>query len=117
MDWLWWEADVAAYNFRRRAVGPRGFYPHSPPGLVQPPQESRQPGEAGLQHHHFQVRMLGEDALDDQAGELGLERLRLGNVILDVIGAPADRGRRVVIGAAGMDADGEPQPFGGGIDR
>ena len=67
--------------------------------------------------NHFQFRMPGEHALDDQAGQLRLERLRLGDVILDVIGAPADRGRRVVIARAGMDADGEAMPLGGGVDR
>ena len=61
--------------------------------------------------------MAGEHALHDQAGQLGLERGGLGYVILDVVGAPTDRGRRVVIGAAGVDADGEAQPFGRRIDR
>ena len=35
----------------------------------------------------------------------GLERLRLGDIVLGVVGRPADRGRRVVVVAAGMDAD------------
>ena len=61
--------------------------------------------------------MPREHALDDQAGQLGLERLRLRDVILDVIGAPAHRSRRVMIIAAGMDADRQAEPFGRGINR
>ena len=39
------------------------------------------------------------------------------DVVLGVIARPADRGRRIVVGAAGMDADGEPVARGGGVDR
>ena len=92
IDRLQREADIAAHNLQRRTVDPRGFHPNSAPELMQPPQEWRKLGEARFQHHHLQVRMPYEHAFDDQAGELGLEGLRLRNIILDVIGAPADRG-------------------------
>ncbi len=117
VDRLQREADVAAHNFQRRAIDPRRFHPDAAPELVQSPQIGRQPGEAGFQHHHFQGRMPREHALDDQAGQLGLERLRLRDIVLDVIGAPADRCRRVVIGGTGMNADRQAEPFGRGIDR
>ena len=117
VDRLQRKPDVAAHNFLGRAVHPRRFHTNAAPEFVQPPQIGRQPAPAGFQHHHFQVRMPREDALDDQAGQLGLERLRLGDVILDVIGTPADRGRRVVVGAAGMDADRQAMLLSRGVDR
>jgi len=61
--------------------------------------------------------MPREHALDDQAGQLRLEGLRLRDIVLDVIGTPPHRRRRVMIVAAGVDAYGQAQPLGGGIDR
>ncbi len=117
VDRLQRETDIAAHNLERRAVDPRRLHADTAPELVQPPEIGRQPGEAAFQHHHLQLRMPCEHALDDQAGELGLERLRLRDIVLDVIGSPADRGGRVVIGGTGMNADRQAQPFGRGVDR
>jgi hypothetical protein len=57
---------------------------------MQSPKIGRQPGEAGFQHHHLQIRMFCEHTFDDQAGQLSLESLSLRDVVFDVIGAPAN---------------------------
>ncbi len=61
--------------------------------------------------------MLGQHALADETGDLRLEALRLGGVVLQVVGGPAERGDRMSIGAAGMNPDRQVVAFGGRIDR
>ena len=64
-----------------------------------------------------QRRELLEHALGEEAQQLRFERGRLRDIILDAMGRPARRHRRMAVGAAGVDADGEPELFRGGVDR
>ena len=73
--------------------------------LVVAPQQGRQPGEAGFDQHELERGKFLEHAFGEEAHQLDLERRRLRDVVLDAIGRPARRRRRVVIGAAGVDAD------------
>src|SRR5207237_2467659 len=61
--------------------------------------------DLGFEEDESQLSKLLENALGDQADGLVLERLRLGDIVLELIAGPADDGRRIAIGAAGMDGD------------
>ena len=63
------------------------------------------------------ARKLGENTLGDQAGQLRLEGGGLVDVFLGERGRPADRGHRVAVHAAGVDADRQAVAFRGGVDR
>ena len=102
---------------RRRPVDPRHLRPHAAPGLVGPPQQRRQPGEARFDQHQLERGELLEHALGEEAQQLRFERRRLRDVILHPVRRPARRGRRMAIGAAGVNADREPVLFGRRIDR
>ena len=61
--------------------------------------------------------ILGEHAFGDQAHDLRLKALGLGDVVLDVVARPAKRSDRVAVGTAGMNADRQAVAFGRCIDR
>ena len=98
-------------------VDPRHLDAHPAPGLVGAPHEGRQPTDAGFHQHHLQPGKFQEHAFVDQTQHLGLERLRLGEVIFVAIGRPADRARRAPILAAGMNSDRQFVFLGGLIHR
>ncbi len=90
---------------RRRPVDPGHLRAHATPEFRQPPQEAGQPGDARFHQHHLELGELGEGALADEAAELRLERLRVGDIVLDVVARPAERGHRLPVAGARMDAD------------
>jgi len=74
-------------HFQGRAVNPGRFHADAAPELVQPPEIGGKPGEATSSITIFRPGYLANTPSDDQAGQLRLERLRLRDIILDVIGA------------------------------
>ena len=111
------QPDVVAHEFLGRAVDPGHLVAHPAPELGEPPQARRQPGDPGFDQHHLELGVFDEHALADEAAELGVEAQRLGGVVLQVVGRPPRAGERVVVAAAGVDADREAVALGGGIDR
>ena len=97
------DAHMLADQVGGRALHPGHLGAQAAPGLVRAPQEVRQPADAGVEQHHAQAGELAEDALVDEAQQLPLEHLRLARMVLGVEGGPAGRGRRVAVGAAGVD--------------
>ena len=110
-------ANVLADDLGRRTVDPWHLGAHAAPGFAGAPQQVRQPGEARFAQHQPQRWKLLEHALGEEAQELRFERRRLRDVVLHPVGRPARRHRRVPVGAAGVDADGEPVLFGRRVDR
>ncbi len=111
------QAHLITHDLERRTVYPGDFHPQPLPELVEVPDVRGQPRHARLDQHHAQLGKLGEHAFADEARELRLEGERLVDVVLGVIGGPADRRGRVPEAAAGVDADGQPVPRRGRIDR
>src|SRR5690349_1944138 len=66
------ETHVLADVRGRRAPHPGDEAPKIPPLLVEAPEERRQPGPAGFKANQPQAGELVEDALGDNATELGL---------------------------------------------
>ena len=111
------EPHVIAHDVGRRAIDPRHLHAHALPGLVGPPHEGRQPADARFHQHDLEARKLAEHALEDEAQQLRLVRLRLGDVVLEPIGRPADRARRHAVLAAGMDRERQLVALGRRVDR
>ena len=74
---------------------------------VEAPEQRRDPGGAGLDQDHLQAGELLEDAVDDEADEVGLHRLRPERVHLEVgaCRASAGRGRIGPVVRARVDRD------------
>ena len=89
----------------RRFVEPRHLGPHRAPGLVRPPHPGRQPGHTGLQQHDLQPGEFGENPLGNKAVQHPREAGGPRNVVLQIIGRPAEIGRRMPIRTAGMHAN------------
>ncbi|KTT89745.1 hypothetical protein NS44R_14965, partial [Mammaliicoccus sciuri] len=85
--------------------------------LVEPPRQRRRPAEAGLDHHHLQVREAFEHAFEHEARQRGLLALRMADHLLDVVAWPARGGDRVAAEAEGMHADRETHFRGRLIER
>src|SRR6185295_14834465 len=98
------EAEIVAHDLGWAAIHPRDLGARAAPELREAPQERRQPGDAGLDQNHLQFRVLGEDALADEARDLSLKALALAGVILEVTRRPAKRRHRIAVVRAGMDA-------------
>ena len=67
--------------------------------------------------HHFQARELANTPSETRLASWSRRLALLRDVILEKIGRPARRGRRVPIGAAGVDADRQAVRSRGAIDR
>ena len=87
------------------------------PVLVEPPAQRRQPGEAALHQHDFQVRQVLEHAFADQAGDQRLHGLHVGRMFLVIERRPAAAGRRVPARAAEMQRHREAVRGAGFQDR
>ena len=111
IDRLHRETDMVANDLRRRTRHPGNFRTHAFPGLVGTPDKSAKPGQAGLDRDNFQIGKLREYALGNHALQLIFERRRLRDIVLDIIRRPADWCRRIAVGAAGVNADRQLQPF------
>ena len=111
------EAHVLADDVGRRPVEPRHLGAHAAPGLVDAPEQRRQPGEAGLDADELQLRKFLEHAFGDEAEQQVLEAAALRDVVLDLIGRPAGGGRRGAVGRARVHADGEAVPLARLVDR
>src|SRR3954451_5933735 len=85
--------------------------------LVHPPHRGWDPAEAALDEDELQFWKALRHALDHEAGKLRRNRVRVGLVLLDVIGWPAATGRRVPAIAADMDAERQGQFLGTLVDR
>ena len=112
IEWLDCQAEVVADDVGRRAIDPRHLDPHAFPGLVRAPHAGRKPADARFHQHDLQRRELAEHAFEHEAQDLGLHRLRFGEIVFIAVGWPADRRRRVAVGAAGMDRDRQPMLLG-----
>ena len=84
---------------------PRHLGPHAAPGFVGAPHPGGQPGHAGFYQHHLQPGKFDEHPFRDQAVQHAREAGGPGDVILQVIGRPAQIGRRMPVRTAGVNAD------------
>src|SRR3954468_14142957 len=84
--------------------------------LVHPPHRGRDPTEAALDEDELQFWKALRHALDHEAGKLRRNRVRVGLVLLDIIGRPAATGRRMPAIAADMDAERQAQRLGTFVD-
>src|SRR3954453_2945577 len=77
--------------------------------LVHPPHPGRDPTEAALDEDELQFWKALRHALDHEAGKLRRNRVRVGLVLLDIIGRPAPPGGPSPAIAADMDAERQAQ--------
>src|SRR3954466_3112898 len=84
--------------------------------LVHPPHRGRDPTEAALDEDELQFWKPLRHALDHETGKLRRNGMRVGLVLLDIIGRPAATGRRMPAIAADMDAERQVQRLGTFVD-
>jgi len=94
VDRLSEETDVASHNARRRAANTWRFLRNPEQELVQP---HRRPAKQVKNDSSITIfsASRAKDAFGRSAVNWVWNRLRLGDVVLDMVGTPSDRGRRV----------------------
>ena len=98
------------------AIDPRDLDADTLPGLVRAPHEGGQPADARFHHDNLKFGKLAEHAFEDEAQQLCLMRLCLGDVVLQPIGRPTDRAWSHAILAPRMDGYGQPVLLRGSVD-
>ena len=90
---------------RRQPLEVRNLAFEQRPGGFHAPHQRRDPAEAVLHRDDLQVGKVLEDALGDQADDVGLHRLGWPDVVLQIERWPAAAGDRVAIGAERVGHD------------
>src|SRR5215467_16228307 len=105
------QADMIAGKLLRRAVEPGYLEAHAAPEFGEPPKRWREPSNAGFDQYNLKLGVFDEHTLANQACELRLKAQCLGCVVRQVVTGPAGAGQRMMVAAAGVDADGEAVPL------
>ena len=117
VDRLRREPEVFLDIFGRLSLEMRDFIAEFFKVLVHPPHGRGDPAKAALDEDDLQFRKALRDAFEHEAGELRRHGMRVGLMLLAIIGRPAAAGRRVAAIAADMDAERQAEFLRARVDR
>src|SRR6201997_5267727 len=117
VDRLRREPEMLAHIVRRLALEMRHLAAEAREMLVHAPHGGCDPAEAALDEDDPQFREALRDAFDDEARELRRHGVRVGLMLLAIIGRPAATGWRMPAIAADMDAERQIERLCALVDR